>query len=123
MLGDWLALLLFVVLGQADHAMLGLAALPSLLITSVSLILPWTAAAYLLGAYAYSPRLRWPVWLGRALTAWLVAAPLGLMLRAFLRGQATIIVVFMAVAMTLGGLMLLAWRALYYWLRGRSREE
>ena len=51
---------------------------------------------------------------GRSLTAWLIAAPLALLLRAYLHGQATIIVIFMAITMGLGGAFLLIWRGLYF---------
>ncbi|MBK7218641.1 MAG: DUF3054 domain-containing protein [Candidatus Promineofilum sp.] len=113
--GDWLVLLLFVLIGQRDHAISGPGALPSLLNTAFSLGLPWTAAAFVLGAYRLRPDPGWRQWLGRALNAWLVAAPLGLLLRALLRNQDAIPVTFILVAMSVGGLMIVGWRALAYW--------
>ena len=50
----------------------------------------------------------------------LAVAPLALLLRAFLHGQATIIVTFMLVTMGLGGGFLLAWRLIYFLLRRRK---
>lgn len=121
-LGDWLVLLLFVFIGQRDHNMSGPGTFTSLLITTVSLAIPWTVAAFLLGAYKLEDSLTLQRWLGRVLTAWLVAAPLGLLLRALLRGQGTITVPFMLVVMGLGGLFVLGWRGVYYWLANRRRR-
>lgn len=114
--GDWLVLLLFVFIGQRDHSISGPGALPSLLNTAFSLAIPWTVAAFVLGAYRLRPLPGWRVWLGRALNAWLVAAPLGLVLRALLRNQDAIPVIFILIAMSIGGLMMVVWRALAYWL-------
>lgn len=119
LLGDWLILLLFVFIGQRDHAMSGPGVLTSLVTTTLAVALPWTAAAYLLGALRFAPDMTWPVWFGRALNAWLVAAPLGLLLRALLRGQGAIPVPFMLVMLGLGGLFMLSWRALAFWLMNR----
>jgi hypothetical protein len=63
---------------------------------------------------------------GRSLTAWLVAAPLALLLRALLREQAAIIAIFMVVTIGLGGAFLLSWRGLFFltWRRlRRSRRS
>ena len=115
LIGDWLVLLLFVLVGQRDHSISGPGALPSMLNTAFSLGLPWTVAAFVLGAYRLRPDPGWRVWLGRALNAWLVAAPLGLLLRALLRGQDAIPVTFILVATSIGGLMIVGWRAVVYW--------
>lgn len=117
--GDWLVLLLFVFIGQRDHAISGPGALPSLLNTAFSLAVPWTVAALVLGAYRLRPLPGWQVWLGRALNAWLVAAPLGLVLRALLRNQDAIPVIFILIAMSIGGLMMVGWRMVAYWLAAR----
>jgi uncharacterized membrane protein YfcA len=122
LLGDWLVLILFVFIGQRDHNMSGPGTFTSLAITAVSLAVPWTLAAAALGAYRLEVNLNWQTWLGRALVAWLVAAPLGLLLRALLRGQGTIAVPFMLVVLGLGGLFVLGWRGVYYWLASRRRR-
>ena len=51
----------------------------------------------------------WPLHLGivGVLAAWLIAAPLGLLLRALLLGAATLIVPFVLVTLSLGGALLL----------------
>lgn len=117
--GDWLALGLFVFLGQVDHDVLNL---PRLLLQSAILALPWTAIALLLNAYWLSESTALRAFLGRSLLAWLVAAPLGLMLRALILGLATIPVAFMVVTMGLGGLFLLGWRAVFFLLRARRKS-
>lgn len=114
LIGDWLALTLFVFLGQMEHEMVAGNLLPRLLTTTVQLALPWTIVALIWGAYRLPTGRRDYAFFGRAITAWLVAGPLALMLRAWLHGQATIILIFMAITLGLGGLFLLAWRLLYF---------
>ena len=111
LLGDWLALGLFVFLGQIDHRLLSLT---RLLGTTALLALPWTVVALLLDAYWLGHQSTLRAFLGRALRAWLVAAPLALLLRALILGQATIVVAFMLVTMSLGALFLLTWRAAFF---------
>src|SRR5690554_4740803 len=121
--GDWLAIGLFVLLGQMDHGMFSAAALPRLLQTTVVLAAPWTVVAALMGAHRVEPdaRNKWR-FLRRSLTAWLVAAPLALLLRAWLQGQASIIVAFFVVTLGLGGVFLLVWRGVFWWGMGVTRR-
>lgn len=119
--GDWLVLLAFVLIGQRDHNITGPAAIPSLITTTLSVGIPWTIAAAVLGGYRPETAAGlWP-WLGRVLTIWLVAAPLGLVIRALVRGQDAISVPFMLVMIGLGGLFMLGWRAgVWWWLERRT---
>ena len=123
LIGDWLVLLLFVFIGQRDHEMALVGSLPSLLVTTLALGLPWTAAAWALGALRPPAGAGWRPWLGRVAAAWLIAAPLGLLLRALVRGQAAIPVPFMRVILGLGLLFILGWRGIYYWLRMRRKKH
>lgn len=116
--GDWLLILLFVFIGQRDHEMAVIGSLPSLLTTTLAVTLPWTAAAWPLGALRL-PGAPLP-WFGRVAAAWLIAAPLGLIIRALLRGQASIAVPFALVMLGLGGLFMLGWRAVAYRLSRRA---
>ncbi len=120
--GDAVCLAAFVLLGLGSHA--GLADANAgyrFLVNAGPLIVTWAIVAYALGA------LRWPaaaslrtVW-ARTLTAWLVAAPLALLLRAQLLGAATLVVIFVLVTMGLGGTLLLLWRTVcFWWVRRRS---
>ena len=119
--GDLIALLIFVVIGQADHNTLNqsnpiLGALPNL----VALAIPWFIVAFLLRAF---PRktMRLPQFLGRSALAWLIAAPLGLLLRAILQHRGGIPIPFLIVTLLVGGLMLLGWR-LVFWLVAMRKE-
>ncbi len=119
--GDLLVLLLFVFIGQRDHGMSLTGALPSLLATTLALALPWAVVAWLLGVLRLPGDRPAAAWLGRVAAAWLIAAPLGLILRALWRGQASIILIFMIVALGLGGLFVLVWRAaVYAWVKRRA---
>ncbi len=120
-LGDWLVLTLFVLIGQVDHEMVGANPLPRLLRTTAELAVPWMIVGLLLGAFRYSND--WHSFLGRFVVAWLVAAPLALLLRAYMHNQASIIVVFMTVAIGIGGGMLLAWRLVYWLIRRRGQAS
>lgn len=119
--GDFITLLLFVFIGQRDHDMSILGSLPSLITTTLAVAVPWTAAAWLMGALRHPAGQVWPAWFGRVLAAWLIAAPLGLVLRALLRGQASIPVPFILVMLGLGGLFMLGWRAVAFWWGHRQR--
>jgi hypothetical protein len=119
--GDLLALLAFVLVGQADHQTLSaanplLGALPNV----VSLAVPWFVLAVLLRAYprgAAPPTL--PGFLGRSALAWVIAAPIGLAIRMLWLGRGGIPVPFLLVTLAAGGLFLLGWRLIYWriWLR------
>jgi hypothetical protein len=119
--GDLICLSVFVVLGLRTHNELAEAsALARFLINVLPLALAWTLAALALGA------LRWPAppslraVLARTLTAWLVAAPLALLLRALWLRSSVIVVPFMLVTLAVGGGLLLLWRALFFaWSRSR----
>ncbi len=122
LLGDLAVLLLFVFIGQRDHDMSIVGSLPSLVTTTLAVALPWAAAAWLMGALRLPPDEGAKHWLGRALAAWLIAAPPGLLIRAMLRGQSSIAVPFMLVMLGLGGVFVLAWRAGVYWWTNRKKN-
>jgi len=120
--GDYLIILLFIFIGQRDHDMDILASLPSLFVISIAVVLPWAAAAIPLGVMrlpeGHSAAARWS-WFGRVAAAWLIAAPLGVIIRALVRNLTVIPVAFLLVMLGLGVLSILGWRALVYWLAGR----
>lgn len=119
-LGDWLALLIFCVIGETNHNMLSVEGLPSLFNTFFSLVVPWTIVAILMGGYHPEKAAGFWSWMGRSLSIWLIAAPLGLVIRALWRGQGVVVLVFMIVALSVGGLFILAWRAVYWWWLSRQ---
>jgi hypothetical protein len=122
-LGDVLALGLFVLIGQREHELLGDGAGLRLLQNTLTFAVPWLIAAAVLGAFRSGPEVSARKFFGRSLNAWLVAGPLGLLLRAYARDLAVIPTIFMVVAMSMGGLFLLSWRALYYFVRRRRRRS
>ena len=116
-IGDLVALLLFVLVGQADHGTVNaanplLGALPNV----VSLAVPWLIIAWLLRAYprgGAAPAL--PGFLGRSALAWVIAVPIGLVIRMAWLGRGGVPIPFLVVTLLVGGLFLLGWR-LIYWL-------
>lgn len=126
MLGDILTLLLFVYIGQIDHALTDAEnPLRGILFTALPFLIPWLITASALGAYRVSADdLSWRVAFWRLLNAWLVAAPLGVLLRALWLERAVIPTAFLLAALGFGGAMLLAWRIGYVLVwRVRSKRQ
>jgi hypothetical protein len=110
LIGDIIALCLFVFAGQRDHNTVdAINPILGVLKTAAPFVVSFVAAASLLGAY---PRAEWTPrnLLLRSLNAWLVAAPFALVLRALLNGQGAIPVIFIVTAITFGGIFLMVWR-------------
>lgn len=111
--GDAVCLSLFILAGLQTHdsdspwARFALNAGP--------LIVMWTLSAWALGAFQLEPSPTYRTVLSRTLTAWLVAAPLALMVRALILRAATIVLIFMLVTLGLGGASLLLWRGAVVW--------
>lgn len=123
--GDLLALLAFVLVGQADHQTLNtanplLGALPNV----ISLAIPWLLLAVLLRAYPRGAApATLPAFLGRSALAWVIAAPIGLAIRMLYLGRGGIPISFLLVTLAAGGLFLLGWRLIYWlvWLRPQRK--
>ena len=139
-LGDAACLAAFVLVGMRGHDTLaGQNAALRIAINLGPLLLAWTLAALAVGAFrvplarhvtapagaATPARAARPgsaplqSLLARTLLAWLVAAPLGLLLRAFVLRSSILAVAFVVVTLALGGALLLGWRTLYYFLARR----
>lgn len=125
LMGDIVALLLFVLVGQADHNTVNpasplLGALPNV----ISLAVPWLVLAWLLRAY---PRGSAPPalagFMGRSALAWVLAAPIGLVIRMVWLGRGGIPIPFLVVTLAAGGLFLLGWRLIYWLLFLRTHAE
>lgn len=115
--GDLLALLAFVFVGQADHQTINTASpLVGALPNVVPLAAAWLLVAALLRAF---PRPGQPLnlagFLGRSAAAWVIAAPIGLVIRMLWLGRGGIPIPFLLVTLAAGGLFLLGWR-LVFWL-------
>jgi hypothetical protein len=118
--GDLACLSLFVVLGLRTHAELAQASVLSrFLINAAPLAAAWIPTALALGALRAPAPLATRTFLGRSLAAWLIAAPLAILLRALWLRSAVIVVMFMIVTLTVGGGLLLFWRAAFAWLSRR----
>jgi hypothetical protein len=115
--GDALCLSLFVLAGLQTHD--SASPLARFALNAGPLILSWTLTAWALGALHVEASPQYRTVLGQTLTAWLVAAPLALILRALLLRAATLVLIFMLVTLGLGGVMLLAWRAAVIWVMQR----
>ena len=111
--GDLLVILLFVLIGERDHAINDPQPLVRLLVTASYLALPWVISAALLRAYDMHSVLTMRNALVRAANGWLIAAPLGVLLRSFANGSQVIASPFLAVVLLLGGAMMLLWRLIY----------
>lgn len=113
LLGDVLALSAFVFIGQVDHGLVD-AANPLWGVLEQTLLFgaPWLAAGLWLGAFrADEGNAR--AFLARSLTTWLVAAPLGLLLRSYVLGRAVVPTAFISATLFFGGLFVLGWRVLF----------
>jgi len=110
-LGDLIALLLFVYIGQRDHGLVDAAnQIQGLLWAGWAFALTWVIAAVLLRALPNAATLSARSLLANGLNAWLVAAPLGVLLRAYFLGRAVIPTSFLAATLGFGGLFVLGWR-------------
>lgn len=114
--GDIVALLLFVLLGQTSHdSVVAGNPLGGVFLTGMPFVIAWLMTAFLIGAYRsdiFSPR----VMFTRALTAWFIALPIGIVLRALVLGRPDIPTSFMLVAFAFGGLFVIGWRMIFVFL-------
>lgn len=113
MIGDLLALALFVWVGQTDHGTTNnTAPLLGIVNASWEFALVWLLIGWPLNVFpAYKD---WTVrtLLSRPLLAWFVAAPLSLLLRSFVLSRLNIPTLFLAATLGFGILFLWAWRLL-----------
>ncbi len=117
--GDALAFMAFAALGRASHSeAAGIAAILQVAETAAPFAIGWFVVAPFAGAYraelVQQPRLM----LARSALAWLLAWPLGLLLRALIR-QSTIPLSFAIVTLIANMLILLGWRGIFAWLASR----
>jgi len=113
LVGDLVALLLFVLVGQQDHGTMNSAApLRGVLAGSWEFVLLWLAAGWPLGAFPPVSQWRARTLLAPPFLTWLVVAPLSLLLRALVLERLNIPTLFLAATLGFGLLFLWAWRAL-----------
>ena len=116
--GDLVALFLFVLAGQMDHDLLpGANPLWFTLSRGWPFLLVWLVVGWLVGAFRLPSETGWRALArelgGRALHGWLIAAPLGVVLRALVLGRSVVPVLFFLTTLGFGALFLLAWRLIF----------
>lgn len=118
--GDLIALILFVVVGQRDHELVNEQnPILGVLLSTLYFAAPYLIAGILLRAFKFDPDNEGRFYFrffGRWLNTWLVAAPLGVLIRTFALGRAAIPTSFIVAGMGFGGLFMLAWRIPFAWV-------
>ena len=120
-LGDLLALLLFVWVGRGTHS-LPSSDIVAALVTAAPFVLGWFVVAPWLGLYKARVSQNLGQLLPRLLLAWLIAGPLSALLRAIFLGRPLpegIIPIFVLVTTGVGFAFFLVWRLLYLWWNNR----
>lgn len=113
--GDLATLIAFIYIGQRDHDLVDpVNPLLGMLMPAAVFALPWVITGLVLGAYDAGDQISLGRAMSRSLNTWLVAAPLGLLLRALVLGRAVIPTVFIMAALGFGGLMILGWRLVFF---------
>ena len=126
LLGDLIAILLFVFIGQQDHATTDVNnPIFGLLRAAFPFLITWLIVAPIVGAYPSAENITLQRLLVRGLNAWLIAAPLGLLLRAFLFERGGIPAIFMLLTLLVAGAFILIWRLLFgfVWQRQSKNKE
>lgn len=113
LVGDIVALLLWVLLGLEMHRMTQ--GLPQHLVrVAAPFIVGWLAAAGLVGAYLPSVIRRPRTFMVLSAAAWLIGVAIGLVIRGLVFGEG-FVPVFALVTLVVTGLFLLGWRGLFIW--------
>jgi hypothetical protein len=119
--GDALAFMIFAALGRASHSeAAGFAAILQVAETAAPFAIGWFVVAPFAGTYRADIASRPRQMLERSALAWLLAWPIGLLLRALIR-QTTIPLSFALVTLITNLLILLSWRGLFAWLNAKRK--
>ncbi len=128
--GDLIALILFVAVGQRDHELVNEQnPILGVVLSTLYFAVPYLIAGVLLRAFNFDADNEGRFYFrffGRWLNTWLVAAPLGVLIRTFALGRAVIPTSFIVAGMGFGALFMLAWRvpfALWLWWRHRQVKQ
>ena len=129
LVGDLIAVMAFVVVGQRDHNLVNEAnPILGVLVTTVEFAAPWAVAGWVLGAFrdvgegdhplrfatrAFGTGRPYVSFLARSLNTWLVTAPIGILVRSYALGRAVIPTMFLIAALGFGGLFVMGWRAVF----------
>ncbi|WP_135663404.1 DUF3054 domain-containing protein [Halorhabdus rudnickae] len=119
--GDLLAIAAFVVIGSVGAHGESLADVAGLVETAVPFVVGWILAAFLGSLYTVDARRSALRAISLTIPAWITAALIGQVLRDLLPTPGSFSLVFLAVSIGAGLVLLLPWRGLTaYWLSGRT---
>jgi hypothetical protein len=111
-LGDALVFLVFSWIGRSSHREpVGVGALSAVVGTAAPFLVAWFLVAPLMGAYRATPGTSQRAMLGRTARTWMIAGPLGLLLRAAILRRG-IPPSFALITLLTNLTLLLAWREL-----------
>jgi DUF3054 family protein len=120
--GDALAFIVFAAVGRASHSeAAGLAAILQVAETAAPFAIGWYMVAPFAGAYGAEITGQPRRMLARSALAWLLAWPIGLLLRALIR-QSPIPISFAIVTLITNMLLLLSWRGVFAWLISKGKR-
>ena len=132
--GDLVALILFVVVGQRDNELVNEQnPILGVIVGALYFAAPYLVAGILLRAFSpielddhktgdHKGR-PYVIFFGRWLNAWLIAAPVGILIRSYALGRAVIPTLFIVAGLGFGALFMLVWRvvfALAVWWKNRK---
>lgn len=119
--GDILAFLLFSIVGRRSHEMaVGPGAFLDVVATAAPFMIAWFLVGPFVGVFRSELGLREMI--GRTALAWLLALPVGLVIRALVLQRWSPLVFALVVGSVNMGI-LVAWRGLFAWLRRRAVGE
>lgn len=122
-IGDAIAFMAFAAIGRANHGeAAGLDAILQVAETAAPFAIGWFAVAPLAGAFRSGVVGRPRTMLGRTALAWLLAWPIGLVLRAVIR-QTSIPLLFAVITLATVMLILLGWRGAFALLTQQETVE
>lgn len=121
--GDLITFLLFSAIGRASHAeAAGLDAIAQVVETAAPFAIGWFLAAPFVGAFREDVTGRPGRMLGRTALSWLIACPIGLVLRAVIR-QTGIPWTFALITFATVLVMVGIWRGAYALIAQRARRD
>lgn len=109
--GDVAALLVFIFIGQRDHQTY--TGIRDLIQSTVIFALPWLLVGWQLDSFPPMADKNPTYLLQSGLVTWLGAAPLGILLRAYVMDKVIIPRAFLTATYVFGGLMILGWRLVF----------
>lgn len=116
--GDALALLAFSALGRASHHLRGDNPLLGVVLTAAPFLVAWAVIAPLMMTFGRGARALTTLgrWLVHTAVTWVIAGPLGLLLRSLWLNRPTV-PTFAAVTMATVMVIMGVWRGVFWWVQ------